>query len=863
MEISSHRISTISTRRRSLKKIARNGLVSSLALMVGFAASVSADQIPETFDMAAMPLAKAIAEFSKQTGMVILTKGRSLENKKAGKLSGTYEPEEALRILLKNSGLVYGVEEDNTVIIRPEGISDRPVSGFLRISSVVTLDYEENLSAYEGDEVADDTDDFSLDEIIVTATRRAESLQDVGMSIKALGSAEINTRGLQAMGDYLTSVPSVSFNEKGGGRNQITIRGVSSGVSASGSDTTAFYFGEIPVSSTARGNPDLKLFDIERIEILRGPQGTLFGANAMGGAVRVIPNGAEFDAVSGSVEATLSTTKQGGTNYNVSGAFNFPLIEDKLAIRVVGYTYDNSGFVDNKITGGAAFGIADAESENVTGEKTHGGRLALAFQPTDNLLIEASVLIQDQTTSGLPEVTVADGDWSQNRWIPENLRDDFQVYNLTFNYEGKGFDVVASASFMDRQWYQNRDIHAFGILGPDTPVGLFDSNDEEIFVQEVRVSSNNDNRFQWLFGGYHSKKNLHFTNGLFWFGSEASALAIFPAVLPVNSFVHRRDNDISDEQYALFGEVSYQITDKLKATAGLRWFTYDNIQNLTVAGIFQNQQDLLATSATTYTPKFALNFQATEDQLYYASATNGFRPGGAARPLPSACDADLNDAGFTEQPDGTTPDSLWSYEAGTKLNMADGRVAFSAAAYYIDWTNIPTGTLLRCGFSFVYNADSASVKGLEMEVAVQAAENLRFDIGGSYNDAQLDPSLNPVTGLVQTEGGRTPGVARFTTTVGAEYDFTIAEWDSLLRMDAHYVGASSNGLPGVGLSTPSGDYTVVNLRWSTDFDGWNVELFATNLFDETVNIVVDTELPDNRTYRGRPRTIGARLRYNF
>lgn len=841
---------------RALKQLAMAGCAT-IALSQG---AVQAQKNNVEFNITSHDLAAALNAYGLQSNREVFFKEKELQGLPVQSLQGIYDPQDALQILLDVSGVQYRINKMGTILIGSAASIVKP--GFQKISYNTTRDFEAVLSVSDADENVDAVDAFQLDEIIVTASRRSESLQDVGMSVRALGMEEIDTRGLQAMGDYLTSIPSVSYNEKGGGRNQITVRGISSGVSASGSDTTGYYFGEIPVSSTARGNPDLKLFDVERIEVLRGPQGTLYGSGSMGGAVRVIPAAAELDEVSGSFEGTLSTTSEGGTNYNVSGAVNLPLIDEKLAVRVVGYTYDNSGFVDNITSGGTAFGIADGEIDNVAGETTHGGRLSLRFQPTERLSIEAMVLIQDQNVSGLPEVTESDGKWKQNRWTPEDLNDDFQVYNLTVNYEGDGFDAVMAASYMDREWNQNRDLHSFPLLGATAPILLFDSNDEEIFVQEVRVSSNNDSSFQWLFGGYHSKKNLNFTNNLSWFGSAESLAGFIPGLAP-HEPMHSRDNDISDEQYALFGEVSYHITDRLKATAGLRWFEYETDQDLEVFGIFQNETTLLNTSASTFTPKFALNFEATENQLYYASATKGFRPGGASRPLPDACTGDLNELGFSEQPDGTTPDSLWSYEVGAKLNMADGRVALSAAGFYIDWTNIPAGILLPCGFSFGFNADSASSKGMEMEVAIQAAENLRLDIGGSYTDAELDASYNPISGVLRNEGGRTPGVPKVTFTVGAQYDFTVADWNSLIRMDTHYVGDYSNQLPGDAARQKSGDYTVVNLRWSTDFDGWSVELFANNLFDETIDIIVDTEMIDNRTYRGRPRTIGARLRHNF
>lgn len=721
--------------------------------------------------------------------------------------------------------------------------------------------------AYAGDDASQDG--VALEEIIVTASKRSKSLQAVAMSVKAIGADEIDTRGLQGMGDYMASIPSVAYNEKGGGRNQIDIRGVSSGVSAGGSTTVGYYFGEIPVSAMARGNPDIKLFDIERVEILRGPQGTLYGSGSMGGAVKVIPKSADLNEVSGSFEATLSNTAKGGTNYNFSGAVNLPVIEGKLAVRAVGYHYENTGFVDNHISGGGAYGITDKTIDNVSSETTSGGRISFRLKVSEDIIIDGTAITQYQDVDGLGEITPPTDNWSQNRWTPEALSDDFKVANLTVNYTGQMFDIMVSASYMNRQWRQSRDLHAANIFSalPDAPIRLFDRNEDDLYVQEVRITSTDDSPLQWILGGFHLKKNLNFTNGLDWFGSNESAEASFLGQVfgvTADTPMHQRDNDISDEQFAVYGEVSYQATDTLEAVAGLRWFTYDNTQNLRVFGIFQNNTSTLNTSASTTTPKFALNFTPTEDSLYYVSATNGFRPGRAARPLPDVCQADLNAAGFSEQPDGTTPDSLWSYEAGTKQTLADGRVAFNAAVFYIDWTNIPTSILLNCGFSFIFNASTATSRGIEMDLSAQITENLRIDIAGSYTDAVLDDTLDPATGDVASEGGRTPGIPHVNLTMGAQYNFLLSDtWESLVRLDAHYVGSYSNLLPSSAIGTDSGNYTVVNLRWSTEFDGWSAEIFANNILDATVNIVVDTEFQDGRVYRGRPRTIGGRIRYNF
>ncbi|WCL55579.1 TonB-dependent receptor [Gimibacter soli] len=714
-----------------------------------------------------------------------------------------------------------------------------------------------------------DKADLTLEEIVVTANKRTENLSDVAMSVRAIGGEEIDARGLQGMGDYLTSVPSIAYNERGGGRNQITIRGITTGALAADPNTVGYYFGDVPVSATARGNPDLKLFDVERVEILRGPQGTLYGAGSMGGTIKVVPAGAKLNEVEGTVEGVISKTRYGGTNYSGAGAVNVPIAEDKMAVRLVAYGYENTGYVDNVASGATAYGIPDKVTNNVASETTKGGRFAMKIQATEKLSLDTMIIVQNQNVDGLPEVSLPDGGWTQNRWRQEDLNDDFRVYNLVANYEGDAVNLTASTAYVERDWNQLRDIHALGLFAflPDAPLQLYDGNEEKFWVHEARLSSNTDSKFQWLAGGFLLDKKLDFSNGLQWFGSAQSIEDSLLGVLfgaTKDMVLHARNNTHNANQYALFGEASYQFTEKLKATLGLRWFKFTDDRELAVSGIFSNSTDLLTTSADTFNPKVALNYTPNDDHLYYVSATKGFRPGNPNNPLPDACTADLKARGFDKAPDGTTPDSLWSYEAGTKLSLADGRVALNGAVFYIDWKNIPTSYILPCGFSFGFNADTATSKGLEVELAAQISSNWRLDIGGAYTDAHLDASFNPDTGELRNEGGQTPGVPELTLGLGTDYSFELAgRWASMIRLDAQYVGGYYNFLPSEAVRQRAGDYATVNLRWNTDFNGLNFELFANNLFNETVNIVVDTEFTDGRTYRGRPRTIGARVRYQF
>ncbi|MEA1674666.1 TonB-dependent receptor plug domain-containing protein [Nitrospirillum sp. BR 11163] len=440
-------------------------------------------------------------------------------------------------------------------------------------------------------------DGLQLDEIVVTAQKRAERIQDVPISITALTGADLEKRGLVGMGDYLLAQPSVVIQDRGPARNQIVIRGIST-VVGSENPTVAFYIDEVPVSSglgiNANGFPDLRTFDVGRVEVLRGPQGTLYGAGSMGGTVKVVPNRAKIGEWQVKAESSLSSTAGGGLGNEVAAAVNAPL-GDTLAVRVAGYHYHEAGFIKDRFPGSpnpsapvaalggaswadvgvSSFGMPARSVDDANAANVDGARAGVTFQPTEKLEIFLTALAQRSKANGLPENMPTLGTYTQSRFLPEMLKDNYQLYDALINYD-LGFGRLTSVTaYVNRSQVQYRDVSA-SFLG--APISLDDDNENKNFSQEIRFSSDALNPFGILLGGFYSRTTAHAIQDAAWHGT-AQSLPEFTSVLlgsPVaagSSLFHKNDRNVG-EQLSGFGELSYRPIESLKLSAGLRVANY-------------------------------------------------------------------------------------------------------------------------------------------------------------------------------------------------------------------------------------------------------------------------------------------------
>jgi len=724
--------------------------------------------------------------------------------------------------------------------------------------------------------VADETssDPRVLDKVVVSAQKRGdESLAGLAMSATVITDEAIDRRQLVGMDDYLRTVPGVTYQEYGAGRSTIVIRGISADPQEN-FQTTGTYINETPVTSLGdfgRSSPELKLIDVERVEILRGPQGTLYGASSVGGTVRIMTRQPQLDEFSGSVATTLSSTSnRGGTNYHGEGIVNVPVVQDVFAIRAVGYSHEDSGYYRNiaasdpvKSASAARTGALVLDRDDVGNSSLRGGRINARWVPTRRLGVDLMVLGQTLEQEGNRYEDLPLGDFQQARYSRVSTRrseyteDDLGVWNLVVNYDADRFAFVSSTSWVDYENTQDWDVGQFWTFLYDDDAPIFIRNDtiSDSFVQEFRVTSEWDHPVGFLAGVYYEDLEQTGKQIVEWDGDPAFD-PFAGAVIFDGKFRAKR------EQLAFFGELSWDISPALSATVGARRFSYDNESieggdGLVAGGSYQIRSES-SESGENY--KLNLSYTAADQSLYYAQWSQGFNPGYPLPPAPFNCDQDgdglLDGIGLPPQ-DQILADTLDSYEVGSVLSLAGGRVQLRGAAYYNQWKDIPILLVAECAVGFPFNAGEAMTTGLELEGSAQLGAQWRLDFGAAYTKAELTADA-PALGV---DGDRLPGMPEYTATLGLQFDTLLSGRAAYARGDLAYIGGYYNNLQEQGEEI--GDYTTVNLSTGLRLGRWDLQLFVHNVTDSdgATWIYRFEEYPS--AFRLRPRTAGVKLRYHF
>ena len=708
------------------------------------------------------------------------------------------------------------------------------------------------------------------------------------MAISALSSDTINKRNLQGMGDYLSTLPGVTVLDQGPGFNSVVIRGLGAkpqSEGASSSPVTGVYFGETAISGfgIAGNSADIKLVDMHQIEVLRGPQGTLYGAGAMGGVVRNIPTAPNLEQVEGKLQVGFSNTGEEGGNNNITkGIINIPLIEDVLALRAVAYRFDTSGYYKNvaasdpvTLAAVAAHSAVAVDQDDIGSNEVTGGRISALWQPMDQLSINLSYLTQDTNQDGWGQAELDLDGFSQRRLgvrsgknppysgagQQEDLTDDIEITNLTIEYDLDWATVTSSTSRVDERSLINRDLSAF--FGDTFPFSQSIIYDASLISQEIRLTSSLDGPWEFLVGLYHEEKKTGFDSSNLFGGSDLSLNRFAPNEIFIGRRIDRRKLD----QQAVFGELSYNISDEVKLTLGARVFDYDREFSITR----QNADGSFTVPGTTDSSENDASFKAgieytpNDEALLYASWSEGFRVGfpvaaeSAARQ--TICDTD-ND-GFYDGSNGISTgdrlvasDFVENFELGAKLALLDDRLNVNTAVYEINWEGIPISQVFEFCFA-IANAGEARSRGVELDVSYSFDENLLVNFSSSYVDAELTIDAPRIGG---SKGDRLPGSARTNASLGLEYRFTIDRYDAYLRSDYSYVGGFYNNLQQMG--TEAGDYSKVNIKAGITIDQFDIDLFVDNLTNDDSVSWVDSEIP-NRGNRLKPRTIGLNVAYQF
>jgi iron complex outermembrane recepter protein len=726
-----------------------------------------------------------------------------------------------------------------------------------------------------------------LEDIIVTAEKRSESLEKVPLSIVAYSSDTLAQLGVQDFSSLAARIPGVTLNSAGPGRSSYSIRGIAS--VGGNAPTTGLYVDETPIlpsggdGATAGIDPDL--FDLARVEVLRGPQGTLYGASSMGGTVRLITHQPNLTQSEGAVKVEGSDTQHGGGNVRVDAMYNIPLIEDRVALRIVGTYKDFSGFIDRYIgvwapNPGAQppYPVSPAQPSsivrNVNTEKLYGLRTMLKIAVNDAFTVTPSVWVQDLQMGGPPDYDVPTGQsggpliQARPFNISEAYSDRFVLSNVTMNYDLGWGSLLSTTSYMHRQETTPDD--QTEALEVNIPQGQFVPSVYAPIVttreltEELRLAFNPAG---WALSGvtaaYFNNANRHYYVN-FLTPNYAALFSNSPSsagYLPLSDVNYSQHGDYSPKQSALFAELNYAITSRWKATAGLRWY---QLQYTTVRyeDGWSNGGPTLSTGQaknTGFNPKAELSYQATEEQLYYLSASKGVRPGGVNT-------SNLAVKGCGQDYGPYQPDSLWNYEAGAKTRWLDGALTVNAAAYYIKWKDVQQGKTLACSYQITENAGAAVVHGAELEIQGNIGGHVQLGAGVGYTKAVLGadaPSLNGV------KGQQLENVPLWNGNASARYLFNpLPEYDGFVRADAQYVGQSYPDFDRTDPATFQRAYALLDLRTGIIHGAWEANLFVSNVLDKQA--ALSRFITDNydastrsRIFTNRPRTAGLSLQWKF
>ncbi|MCC6826830.1 MAG: TonB-dependent receptor [Novosphingobium sp.] len=721
-------------------------------------------------------------------------------------------------------------------------------------------------------------------DIVVTAQRREESILRVPISITGFSTEQLDQQGIKDIRDLSRLAPSLQFTRTAGvsGNNgtNIAIRGISSDV---GSATTAIYIDDTPIQIRSvgyfSGNPYPRVFDLQRIEVLRGPQGTLFGASAEGGAVRFITPQPDFERSSVYAKGEISGTDNGGISYEGGIAAGVPL-SDTLAVRISGWYRRDAGYIDrvNPQTGVLL-------ASDINSQKTYATKIALSWKPIDDLTITPGFYLQRNTTRGRDQYWEGYGDASSAHYVTgifnlEPGRDRFYMPSLKVEVGAGNIDIISNTSYFVRDEKHVLDYSTFlATLRTGNPFGSYGNKDvtnavatqtmgQRVLTQELRVQSfSPTSLIDWVGGVYYTRAIQKFQN-LSGSGRIPGVISSgFPQYLGrYNLFDNIR---AKDEQIAGFANVDVKPMDGLKITLGARVtntkFSFDQVRdgptNSGVRSFFSAGQE-----QTSFTPKLGVSYQIDPSNMIYASASKGFRAGGAQSPVdPTFCGADLATLGLTSSPREFSSDSLWSYEAGTKNKLFGGAVVLDANVYMTKWKNIQQSVRLpRCSFSFIANLGNATSKGTDISLSLNPVKGLT--IGGSvgYNDTTYDSDVVGGNGLILRSEGARIGGPKWTGTAFGQVEAPLGDTvDGYFRGDFSF--ASSGGFirstdfgydPGLH-AAPS--YKFVSLRAGVRYDKFDVSLFVDNLTNSTVQLsrshdAVGAPLYYAESYR--PRTIG-------
>ncbi len=738
-----------------------------------------------------------------------------------------------------------------------------------------------------------------LDEVIVTATKRSANLQDVPVSVQALGAQTLEELHISDFTDYAAFLPSVSFSASyGPGFNRPIMRGVASGDNGNHSSSlpsVGVYLGEQPIT-TITGALDLHIYDIARVEVLSGPQGTLYGASSESGTIRIIPNDPDPGEFSAAFDAEVNTVEDGGIGNAAEGYVNIPITQ-RAALRMVGWWEHDAGYIDNVHgtrlypTSGVVADNAAVAEDDYNDVDTYGARAALKIDLNEHWTLTPSVMGQMQRSHGVFGFDPQIGDLDVQHYFPEWTHDSWAQAALTAEGSFSNLDFVYTGAYLVRDQDYDQDYSDYGYFydtylgsgayfvdnsfNPINPAQFVEGRDHFIKeTHELRLSSPQGGQFDYLVGAFYSRQEhqihqRYIVDGL----NDAHQIPNW------DDTIWLTEQTRIDRDYALFGEATFHFTERLSGTFGLRIYHYSN----TLEGFYgyndafptfggfsfpaDGMQSCFPGSPAYHgapcidlakfqngdgeTHRFNLAYKFDDDRMIYATYSTGFRPGG------------INRRGSLPPYDA---DELSNYEFGWKTTWADGALRWNGAIYWEDWTNFQFSFLGANGLTEIQNAGDASIYGLESDVAW--APNEHFTLTGAIS--LLHAEMTKTTAFAP-EGAQLPIAPEVKANLTARYEFTLGDWNAFVQGSAVYQGESTLDVRPYESSLfgtlPS--FSIFNASTGVERGGYRFQLFVNNVFDERAILSRYTECKIETCFGlqydvpSQPRTIGIRIGADF
>jgi len=726
----------------------------------------------------------------------------------------------------------------------------------------------------------------AVEEVYVTSNKMGSaSLQEMPVAVKLLTSDELLRRGISEFIDFAGSIPSLQYQDLGPGDKEYIIRGTNS----SGPSTVGVYFGETPITgSNAQDgggrNVEIKLVDLQTIEIFNGPQGTQYGANSMSGLVRYVPKMPETDEFSANIDLDTSSTDNGGLNYSYSGVVNVPIVENILAARLVAWSTQNDGWIDqSRVLGG--------EAEDINDEDTVGGRLMVRFLPTDSLMVDFMYLKQSLDLGGSSRYTPKGADivgMEGSAFPPGTATDDYQntdlgkspwseeldVFELTMNYEFEFGTLIGTSSSYKRDIEFSFDASALAFaLGLPLPWAIVEPQVRDVSFSEIRFTSDLDGSLQFLVGAslrhedndwqaYGVTYDASGNDTAFVPGAEhdfLSNITDFATLQSTGNVLYQRFINFELEQNAIFGELLYEVSDKLTLTVGARNFSSE--QSAEEGSIHPEPSDVAFNESddSKVTGKFSAAYQYDSNKNFYATVSQGFRVGGLNNSESLGTNSPI--------PVSYASDFLTSYELGFKTKLFDESVTFNGAFYHIDWEDMQI-EVTEGSVPYITNAGEAGINGVELNVSSYVTNNLLLEFAGSFTDAKLtkdqprdedDLEEDLERGL---KGDRIPNVPKIQFYTALTYDHLTPLGTLEVRGDITYRGKTDIQFSSRSdFSYELDESFVASLRAIMEFkDDWTATLYIRNLTNtKTEYDAIYSDQDPLAVVGAKPMTVGLRV----